>query len=27
VRRLRLERDLVAALKDLHFWQGMGVEI
>lgn len=26
-RRLRLERDLVAALKDLHFWQGMGIEI
>jgi hypothetical protein len=27
VRRLRLERDLVAALKDLRFWEGMGIEL
>jgi len=26
-RRLRLERDLVAALKDLRFWEGMGIEL
>ena len=27
LRRLRLERDLVVALRDLHLWQGMGIEL